>query len=287
MKTPDDERDRRASAFVAAEQQRAAAVAVAKALEPLGVVLLAIKGLYFVQVLGVEPWARPSADADVLLVSGSFHAALSALRRSGDWELRTDDWTATAILSRRDGTAVDLHRRALPLLVGAFPNQAMLTASSEAPPALRPLRVPSLVDAGTLTLSHAFKNRLAQPDRTARDLTVLRAHGLSAERLAEGLRTHRVRRAGLVALSAVADLDPSFEPWVKALRPSASELELARRVRWLFGAGLPSSVTMLVHRAVADSAPESALAVLAGLFLRTPYTAVRAYLDRDRSPPRT
>lgn len=269
------------TSLVSAERHRAAAVALAHLLGPRGIELLAFKGLHFVGVLGVEPWDRPSADADVLVLRGRFRDALRIIRQSGEWEERTDDWTATALLRRACGSSVDLHRSVLPVCVGGLSRERLSARSRPGPPGLAPMRVPSVEDAAAICLAHEAKNRLSKLARTARDLRVLAAHGLTPSALGDRLRACRLRQCGIVVLTALSADDQSFVPWLAALAPIPGELRAAQRTRAAFARHEGESArTMIAHRAIADSVPESIAAVLGALVLRTPYVLSRRALDR-------
>jgi hypothetical protein len=212
--------------WVHAEVLRRGLVDAAQALRSEGVELIAVKGIYLVFVLGVDPTERPMMDADAIVARGSFHGAVRTLVASGEW--RAYEGWSSKVLERTDGRGgvVDLHRMALPLFFGALRSEALRRRGHRPAAFDGQVLAPEATDAACLAVAHFVKDLVGQVGHggLARDLDALAERGrVAPAELAARLREHRLRRVGLVAFSALAGTHARWTPWLDALRPSRAE----------------------------------------------------------------
>jgi hypothetical protein len=216
------------------ERCRAALLALAAELAPLGIELLAIKGVYVAFVLADEPWARGMLDADAIVVRGSFARAIDRVRASPAFEIVCDDWSTKTIAHRPSAGIIDLHRLALPPGFGRVSLLALRARARKLPDVFGPhLLVPDAIDAAAFAIANYVKDIVGRKGhgRLALDLDhlVTRA-GLAPAPLAARLTEQGLRRVGVVAFTALARDDARWLPWLDACVRSRTERRAARAV---------------------------------------------------------
>ncbi|MGH7438548.1 MAG: nucleotidyltransferase family protein [Polyangiaceae bacterium] len=269
-----------AAAWVRAEVWRDTLLDAARRLAPLGIELMAIKGVYFVHALGVGASERPMADADAIVVRGDFDRAVKALVSSGEW-LDAHGWSAK-VLPRKRGGMLDIHRIPLPPFFGAMHASEMKRRAARHPAFDDLVWVPDALDAGCIATAHYIKDCLGLREgkgNLAQDLDLLvdRA-GVTPRGLAERLAHHRLRNVGLVAFTALTEVEQRWQPWVTALDPSSRERLRARatvRVLRRYTGAHPDLAYLLV-RSLGDDAGRGLVGFVA--------TAARFGRDRISSP---
>lgn len=247
------------------EIARAAVMAMAQELAPAGIELLIIKGVYLNFVAAPAPGYRSVADADAVVVAGSFVRATEVLRRSQHWTCTSDDWSTKTYGWRHGEAHIDLHRLPLPLRFGRVRNAVLRQHATLRPEIFGPhVLVPDALDAATISIGNYVKDSLGAVGHglLARDLGMQIARGdLDADALAQRLRAHGARRIALVAFTALARQDSSWCEWLEALKPRVLERRAASAiVSWLgrHAARHPDAAFMLV-RSIADRPLDSAL----------------------------
>ena len=120
MLAADDATDR----WLRAELCRDALREIATVLDANRVRLLAIKGVHLAFAVAKDPWYRPIADADAIVLDGQYSRAIDLVCATGRWKVRRDDWSSSAVIDAR-GRGVDLHRAPLPAFFGRFRLEAM------------------------------------------------------------------------------------------------------------------------------------------------------------------
>jgi hypothetical protein len=198
---------------------------------------------------------------------------------TGDWTA-SNEWSAK-VLSRTGprGGNVDLHRLPLPLFFGAMRSSEIRRRARRHPAFDNQVLVPDPDDAACMAVAHFVKDCLGLREghgALSSDMDLLAERGrVRPEGLARRLRTHRLRRVGLVAFTALTDVEPRWQDWVDALRPSRTErvgtraaVDILRR----HTAAHPDMAFLLV-RALGDDVTQGALGA----------AATMARLLRDRA----
>ncbi len=267
-------------AWAKLEVARAAVMAMAQELAPVGVELLIIKGVYLNFIAAPTPGYRSVADADAVVVRGSFARATEALRHSKEWVCSSDDWSTKTYAWRRGEAHVDVHRLPLPLRFGRMRTEVLRRNAARRPEVFGPhLLVPDPLDAAAISIGNYVKDSLGAVGHglLATDLRVLIDRGaIRPDALARRVRAHGLRRIAVVAFTALARRDPFWSEWLGALDPSWIEQRGADAVvSWLGenAARHPDAAFMLV-RSIADRPLDGVL----GLQL----TALRLARDRVR-----
>lgn len=243
-------------AWVAAEMARRAVRALADATRELPVELLAFKGVHLAWCIADDPAYRPMADADVLVVSGSFASVVHRLERVPEFELTIRDWSTNCIRYLPANKSVDLHRIALLPAWGRLRRNALRRRAVLAPVLGPGVLVPDLADAAVLALANFVKNGFGEiePSQAPADLALLADKGVTAVALAERLREHGLRRVGLVGMVALARRDARWAPYVDALGGDHDRARAAWFVRAIERAAAADPYAgLMVVRAVGDT----------------------------------
>ncbi|MBI2389020.1 MAG: nucleotidyltransferase family protein [Deltaproteobacteria bacterium] len=236
---------------------RRAVRALAEATRDLPVELLAFKGVHLAWCVADDPAYRSMADADVLVVSGSFARVVDRLERLPEFEVTIRDWSTHCIRYLPANKTIDLHRVALLPAWGGLRRSALRRRALPAP-ALGPgVLVPERVDAAVLALANFVKNGfgLIEPSQAPTDLALLADKGVTAAALSERLREHKLRRVGLVGMTALARRDRRWEPFVAALVRKDGE---TARAAWFVraierAAAVDPYAGLIVVRAIGDA----------------------------------
>jgi len=274
--------------WLRAELCAAAVGSLAAELAPEGITLLAFKGLHLALGVAKEPWqSRPFADADTIVVAGSFRRAVRKLASTGRFRVRRDDWSCCMVVDERD-VPIDLHRRALPAFFGAVSNEALLRRASPAPAPLTGVLFPDLVDAAALAIAHFVKDKNGRFGHglLATDLALLSSAGVTPKALASRLAEHKLRRVGLVALRSLAEADPRWGDWYEVLHPSNYEHRYAAAVGAVFRGAGPKhrqrALAFLAAHTIGDDLSDAAANFVLGTAVRLPYIAMEVMDDETR-----
>ncbi len=262
------------------EALRHTLIDMAARLAPMGIELLVVKGIYFAFALGADPARRSMLDADAIVVKGSFDAAVDRLRSAGDLQPVGDDWSTKGFQRTGAYGFIDLHRLPLPLCFGRVERAKLRARARRMPEELGPhLLVPDPYDAASVSIANYVKDCLAVSAgaKLADDLSLVSAKAdVAPAPLAERLREHGLRRIGIAAFGGLASMDPRWNPWLDALRPSRVERRAATLLRQLMArqADRHPDLSFLTVRTIADSPWRAA-----GGFS---FTAARFLRDRAR-----
>jgi hypothetical protein len=208
------------------ESRRAAVVEIAAQLAPAGIELLLIKGFWLASAISKAPLGRRMLDVDVVVVRGSFEAAVVRLTASG-WMIECNNWSTKGLRNEETGIYIDLHRFALPLSFGKLNGPELFQRSLHMPDKLGPhLRVPDPYDGAVISIGNFVKDSVGVigHGHLATDLELLAANaGLRPDKLSSRLSATALRRVGIAAFTALAARDARWEPWREAMRPSRFE----------------------------------------------------------------
>ncbi len=231
-------------------QVRRLAAAVAQP----GVRLVAIKGVHIAALTG--PGERPMNDVDVVVAAGSFADVVERAVRSGEFRIRSDDWSTKTLEHRNGGPPVDVHRLPLPPLFGAMSTAALLEHAVPAEGLGASVLFPDPADAAVISLVNIFKDVFGYFGRyhLHHDLDALAAAGLTPAALAERLRLYRLRRIGILTLRELTRRDERYRPWLDACAPTPADELTADRLERLMrkAAPLGHNVALLAARLVGD-----------------------------------
>lgn len=219
--------------WVTAESNRRALIDMARDLEPFGIELLAIKGIYMVYELDVDAIRRPLQDADAIVARGSFDQAISVLTACGRWTPGSG-WSSKAVSRKRGlGGTVDLHRTPLPLFFGAMRSAALHSRARRSEAFERRVFVPDAEDAACIALAHFVKDAVSV-SRVVRTIDDLRQLGeradVTPQSVARRLGDHGLRLVGLVAFAALEREDKGWRYWSDHLAPSGGERWVANEL---------------------------------------------------------
>jgi hypothetical protein len=253
---------------------------VARPLHAEGIRLLAIKGIHLAFAVAQSPSYRALCDADVVVLDGDYRRAIDILHRTGRFRVRRDDWSASAVIDAH-GRAVDVHRTLLPAFFGSLRIEKVAARATARPDLFGPsVLVPDADDAAVIAIGHFVKDKAGAFGHGLldRDLEALRTYGgVTPMSVARRLREHGLRRAGLVAFSALRTWSPANE-WLEANGPSALERAWATAVAGHFRASSPSRRTaaFFLARTIGDDAPAIAANLIGGTLVRAPFVALES-----------
>lgn len=254
------------SLWQAAELRRQLLRRMAQALYAHGLELIAVKGIHLAFVFASEPWYRPMDDADAYVPGGAYRRAASVLAADGRFVVEISPGSSSVASPGRPMVHVDLNRWLLPPFFGSIPERQLIARAWRKTALGDELLVPDPVDAAVLVLGHFAKDGipLERVERVRLDLGLLSEKAdVTPETLAARLVEWRLRRRGLLALSALAMSDDWFMPWKQALIGSQFERALAEQVA--------SRVTRFALRA------PGAAGCLAAAFGDSPTNSVSAF----------
>ena len=287
--------DARADRWVAAELCRRLLLEIADDLAPIGVQLLAFKGIHIAYCVAPHASDRPLGDADALVVRGDFGRAIDRLRTKSraeparGWVLREDDWSAVMLQDTVRGAAVDLHRSAYPPFFPALhPSTLRRDARAEPLHFGRHVLVPSDVDAAAIAIANHVKDRVGVFGLAglANDLAWLAdRRGVTAAALAARAPALGLRRICAVGLTAIARDDARWWSWVDACTTSALERRWARAevdaLRWLTRRS--DMAGFVAFRAIADDVRAIPKSLVLGAAARLPWRIARAVRGSDET----
>ncbi|MBI2388852.1 MAG: nucleotidyltransferase family protein, partial [Deltaproteobacteria bacterium] len=211
--------------WIRANELRRAVADLAGIARRAGVPMLVFKGVALGFAVANDPSFRPFVDADILVHGRA--AARSLVRKAAALGFREGARSVLGYhLISASGRFVDVHTSPVPPSFGAVDVRSLFSRARPHP-VLGGAMVPNAADAGVLAVAHSVKD--AQTEHLEIDLQVLEKYAaVTAGDLAERLGHHGLRRAGLVALSMLAQKAAIWAPWFAALAPTASEKVLAR-----------------------------------------------------------
>jgi len=214
----------------AAELRRELLQKMAEALGSHGIQLVAVKGIHFAFVFAPEPWYRPMDDADAYVPGGAFSRAVSLLRNDVGLVVNVSYGSASVASSTHPDIHVDLNRWLLPPFFGSIPEGELIARTWRKTAIGDDVLVPDPVDAAALVIAHFAKDGLPleRVGRVRLDLGLVSENArVTPEKLAARLQEWRLRRRGLLALSALAACDDWFVCWRDAFGGSRFERSLA------------------------------------------------------------
>jgi hypothetical protein len=188
------------------------------ALEPAGVAVMPLKGLWLQSCVYAQPELRAITDVDVLVSEDAFEAAVRALVRAG-FEARQHNASELALYAPDLELPLDLHRRLFMPGAFALPTQALMARGTPGALGKAQVLMPDPVDALCHLVGHLTKSR-GRPDdhgRTRDFEEVAVRFELAPGEVAQRLHAAGMARAARYAFAELVQRNAFFDAVIAAL----------------------------------------------------------------------